>query len=287
MPLKHQYSIFNIQYSIIPAFLRRDILNEISYKLSFLLQLLGIFPVVLMFFFLSRLVGSTISGPLQPYGGSYFPFVLIGLAVQNYLTLSLSRFSGSLRESQLSGTLEAVLATPVRLPSFLIGSTAYSFVFNALRIFLYLAVGSLLFDVHFNWARLPAALGVICLTIAAFSSLGIFSAGFIMLFKRGDPINWGFNVISWLLGGGVLSGQHPPPVAAEDRHYHSDDPLLRGTAADIVDRRGIRRHMGQRINLRAVGRHWAPGKPFLLQICLKSGQDAGCAGTLLKRHISA
>jgi len=191
----------NRQSSILLAFLRRDILNEISYKLSFFLQLVGIFPVVLMFFFLSRLVGSTISVPLQPYGGNYFPFVLIGIAVQNYLTLSLSSFSGSLRESQLSGTLEAVLATPVRLPSFLMGSTAYSFVFNALRIFIYLAVGSLLFDVHFNWARLPAALGVICLTIAAFSSLGIFSASFIMLFKRGDPVNWGFNVVSWLLGG--------------------------------------------------------------------------------------
>ena len=201
MSNNRQYSIVKNQLSILLAFLRRDILNEVSYKLSFFLQLFGIFPVVLMFFFLSRLVGNTISGPLQPYGGHYFPFVLIGIAVQNYLTLSLSRFSESLRESQLSGTLEAVLATPVRLPSFLVGSTAYSFVFNSLRIFIYLAAGSLLFDVHLNWVRLPAALGVICLTIAAFSSLGIFSAGFIILFKRGDPINWGFNVISWLLGG--------------------------------------------------------------------------------------
>ena len=201
MTAHRQYSIFNIQYAILWAFLRRDLLNELSYKLSFLLQLLGIFPVVLMFFFLSRLVGSTISGPLQPYGGSYFPFVLIGIAVQNYLTLSLSKFSGNLRESQLSGTLEAVLATPVSLPSFLIGSTVYSFVFNALRIFIYLAIGALLLHADFNWSRLPAALGVISLTIAAFSSLGIFSAGFIMLFKRGDPVNWGFNVISWLLGG--------------------------------------------------------------------------------------
>lgn len=201
MTFNRQPSIINRQSSILVAFLWRDILNEISYKLSFLFQLLGIFPVVLMFFFLSRLVGSSISGPLQPYGGSYFPFVLIGIAVQNYLTLSLSMFSGNLRESQLSGTLEAVLVTPVSFPSFLMGSTAYSFVFNSLRIFIYLTVGSLLFHIHFNWTRLPVALGVIGLIIAAFSSLGIFSASFIMLFKRGDPINWGFNVISWLLGG--------------------------------------------------------------------------------------
>ncbi len=165
------------------------------------MQLLGIFPAVIMFFFLSRLVGNTISGPLSAYGGGYFPFVLIGIAVQNYLTVSLGSFSASLRESQLSGTLEAILATPVSLPSFLAGSTAYGFLLNALRIFIYLIVGALLFDAHFNWMGLPAVLGIIVLTIGAFSSLGIFSAAFVMLFKRGDPINWGFNVISWLLGG--------------------------------------------------------------------------------------
>ena len=183
------------------AFLWRDILNETSYKLSFLLQLLSIFPVVLMFFFLSRLFGNVISGPLRPYGGDYFPFVLIGIAVQNYLTLSLSSFSGSLRESQLSGTLEAIQTTPVRLHTFLLGSTAYSFVLNSLRILLYLVIGAMLFKVGFDWVQLPTVMVVMILTIAAFSSLGIFSASFIILFKKGDPINWAFNVVSWLLGG--------------------------------------------------------------------------------------
>ena len=201
MDTRPQSTISNRQSTILWAFLRRDFLNEVSYKLSFCLQLLGIFPAVLMFFFLSRLVGNTISNPLAPYGGSYFPFVLIGIAVQNYLTLALSSFSGSLRESQLSGTLEAVLATPVSLPVFLTGAALYSFVFNALRIFVYLGAGTLLFQVHFNWDRLPAALGAISLTIAAFSGLGIFGAAFIILFKRGDPVNWIFSVISWLLGG--------------------------------------------------------------------------------------
>ena len=90
--------------NLIWAFLQRDIYREISYRLSFLLQLIGIFPAVLMFHFLSRLVDSGLAGPLDGYGGAYFPFVLIGIAVQNYLTQSLSAFSSSLREAQLSGT---------------------------------------------------------------------------------------------------------------------------------------------------------------------------------------
>jgi len=183
------------------AFLRRDLLNALSYRLSFFLQLLGVFPSVLMFFFLSRLVDEGVAGPLHPYGGSYFPFVLIGIAVQNYLNTALSSFSGSLRESQLSGTLEAVLVTPVTPVAFLLGSTAYSFVCNALRVGLYLAVGVLCFHVRVHTEQVPLALFILALTVGAFSSLGIFSAGFIVLFKRGDPINWGFAVVSWLLGG--------------------------------------------------------------------------------------
>ncbi|MCP4349634.1 MAG: ABC transporter permease [Desulfobacterales bacterium] len=200
MTVNSQSSIIS-PIRIIRAFLWRDILNEVSYKLSFFLQLLSALPVVLMFFFLSRIVGNNLStGPLHPYGGNYFPFVLIGIAVQNYLTLSLSSFSGSLRESQLSGTLEAILSAPVSLPVFILGSTAYSFVLNSFRILLYLGIG-VLFGVKFQYTQLLAATGVIILTIAAFSSLGIFSASFIILFKKGDPLNWAFSVLSWLMGG--------------------------------------------------------------------------------------
>ena len=142
-----------------------------------------------------------VTGPLDAYGGKYFPFVLIGIAFQNYLSLALTNFSASIRESQLSGTLETVLAAPVSLSLFLIGSTAYSFIFNAVRILIYVGFGAFFCNFGFSLFHLPALLIIILLTIAAFSSLGIFSASFILLFKKGDPVNWLFNVASWLLGG--------------------------------------------------------------------------------------
>jgi hypothetical protein len=80
------------------AFIVRDLRREVSYRLSFFIQMLGFLPVVVMFYYLSRLVGPSISGPLGPYGGSYFPFALIGISVHNYLTLALSSFTGSLGE---------------------------------------------------------------------------------------------------------------------------------------------------------------------------------------------
>jgi ABC-2 type transport system permease protein len=183
------------------AFFLRDLLNETSYRLSFLLQVAGSLAIVLMFYFLSNMLGDAVARPLGPYGGNYFAFVLIGIAVQNYLMAALNAFSGSLRESQLSGSLEAVFAAPVSLPVFLLGSASYGFGFNAFRVPLYLGAGSLLFGVRFHWQQFPPALLVMALTIAAFLSLGLFSAAFIILFKKGDPLNWVISVASWLLGG--------------------------------------------------------------------------------------
>ena len=152
----------------IGAFLRRDIQVEMSYRLSFALQILGIFPTVLVFYYLSQFFGDGVKGALRLYGGAYYPFVLIGIAVQNYFAIALSEYSGSMREAQLSGTLEAVLATPVSIPSFLLGSALYAFVFNSFRIIIFLAVGCLVGGMIFDPGNIPAAVLTVALSIAAF-----------------------------------------------------------------------------------------------------------------------
>ncbi|MDO9579594.1 MAG: ABC transporter permease, partial [Bacteroidales bacterium] len=53
---------------------------------------------------------------------------------------------------------------------------------------------------------------ILILTIISFSSLGIMSAGFIIIFKRGDPINWLFSTVSFLLGGVYYPVSILPPA---------------------------------------------------------------------------
>jgi ABC-2 type transport system permease protein len=48
--------------------------------------------------------------------------------------------------------------------------------------------------------NLPAVLLIFVLSVAAFSSIGILSATFTLVFKRGDPFLWLFASLSWLLG---------------------------------------------------------------------------------------
>jgi ABC-2 type transport system permease protein len=181
------------------AFLRRDFLLQSSYRTAFVLNLVGVFVSVAIFYYLGRLVGSAIETKLG--GRDYFSFVLIGIAFYNYLGTALNSFSGGIRQAQLTGTLEPVLATPVKVSALLFGSSLYSFLYTSLTAVAYLAIAALFFGLDLSRADLPAAGITLGLTILAASGLGILSASFTLLWKRGDPLAFLVGTLSALLGG--------------------------------------------------------------------------------------
>ncbi len=183
------------------AFLRRDWRLQLSYRFSFLLQFFGIFFNLLVFYFLSKLVGNSAAPYLEPYGGNYFAFVLIGLAFSGYFGVGLNSFAANLREAQTTGTLEAMLMTPTRLSTVIMSSSIYDYGFVTFQVFVYLALGGLLFGVQLDKGNTPAALVVLVLTIIAMTSLGIIAASFIMVLKRGDPVTLLISSLAVLLGG--------------------------------------------------------------------------------------
>ena len=183
------------------AFLKKDLVNELSYPVSFLLQMLSIFFAVGVFYFISQLLGSSVSGLLAPYGGEYFPFVLIGIAFSSYFGVGLSSFANNLRQAQTTGTLEAMLTTPTSISAIIWASALWDYLLTTLKVVVYLAIGGLWLHVDFNHGNVIAALVILVLTLLSFSSIGIIAASFVMVLKRGDPIAWFLNTLSGLLGG--------------------------------------------------------------------------------------
>ena len=183
------------------AFTLRDFRIEKSYRLAFIMRFAGIFFSIATFFFIARLFGHSVSPYLKPYGGNYFAFVLIGIAFSGLLAVGLGSFSGSIGTSQAQGTLEAMLVTPTKLSAIILYSSLWSFLFTAINIIIYLALGALAFGANFSKANFGAAFIVMILTVLVFSGIGILSASFIMVLKRGDPINWIFGSLSGLMGG--------------------------------------------------------------------------------------
>lgn len=183
------------------AFLWRDFINEASYKFAFSLQLFGILISTITYFFLSKLLGDIGVSYLKPYGGNYFSFILIGIAFFSYLRISIDGISKSIREGQMLGTLEALLVTQTGIPTIIISSSLYSFIFASFKVAVYLLLGVFVFGLNMGNANFAGALLILFLTIISFSSFGIISASFVMVLKRGDPISSIFTSVSGILGG--------------------------------------------------------------------------------------
>ncbi|MBC7228822.1 MAG: ABC transporter permease [Actinobacteria bacterium] len=179
------------------AFLKRDFLIETSYRFNFLLSLAGMVFSVTIFYFAGRIVDpSYVSGTAD----DYFSFALVGMAMAMYLRAGLGSFAESVREEQMMGTLEAMMATPTSLTTIVLSSALWRFLLTSISVLAYLLLGAA-FGVSYAGANLPAALLLLALTVASYAALGIISAAFIIVFKRGDPINWAVSSLSILLGG--------------------------------------------------------------------------------------
>gem|GEM_PF-51005 len=187
------------------ALLKRDMLSETSYRFSFFMQIMEIFLTVTALYFLSRLVGQdTIERYLAPYGGNYFAFAIIGVAFYGYFNVGFSVFAAQLSEAQMSGTLEAMLATPAGLSTIVLGSSLWKFIMTTFRVLVILLSGALLLGGGMGAGSWPLILLIMAMTVLSASSFGIIAACFIMVVKRGDPISWIFKSASWLVGGVVF-----------------------------------------------------------------------------------
>lgn len=173
----------------------------LSYRLSFLMSIASVFLGAAMFYFLSKLIGQSASAQLADYGGNYFSFVIVGIAFQSYLRLSMDSMAGSIRNEQLLGTLEAVIATPTSLTVFAAGSALWQFVFATYRVIVYFLFGALFFGLNLSGMNVLTALVILILSITAFAGMGVISGSFILVYKQGNPVRWLYGSAATLLGG--------------------------------------------------------------------------------------
>lgn len=170
------------------AFFRRDAIIAYSYRVSFVAQLVGNLLVLGLFYYIGLAIGDRPLPAFEAYGGNFMAFLLVGIALTDCVGVSLISFAAQIREAQTTGTLEATLMSPVRLPVILVYSSLWNYFICAVRFALYLAIGGYLYGVDLAGAHLPAALLVFALTVCCFVGVGMLWAGIVMLVKRGESI---------------------------------------------------------------------------------------------------
>ena len=171
-------------------FFWRDLLIASTYRTVFVLEAVEALFGAAMFYYVARFVDSPQLERALPQAGGYFAFSLVGFIFLDYLNVSLDTFDRSLQEARDSGTLEHLLVTQTTLPVLVAGSAIYPFIATTIRIAVYIAWGVLLFHFPLRAANWPGVAAMLVATLLAFSSLGVLSASYLLLFKRGNPAKW-------------------------------------------------------------------------------------------------
>jgi ABC-2 type transport system permease protein len=179
------------------AFLKRDFLSEVSYRLSFMLRIIGMLTSLLAFYFMTKMMDPNAAGL---NGIPPFSWMLIGLAFQFYFSTALFAFSRRVRNEQMLGTLEAMLVSPTPTSIVIFSSAAFDFTYGLFRVILMLLFATLIFGVTLYTNSLAAVFLGVALTMLSSTGVGILSASFILYFKRGDPINFLISGATTFLG---------------------------------------------------------------------------------------
>jgi ABC-2 type transport system permease protein len=187
-------------YKIV-AFIKKSFLVHWSYRLAIFLGILSFFGTLLTFYFIDRLFGFQIVSHLEPYGVNYFSYALVGIAFSGLIGTSLGKVTAQLNQEQTMGTLEALLVAPTHIETLISAMITWDLIYAFIEFAVYIVAGIFLFHIDFSNINVLSVLVITLLSIISFNSLSIIAAGFIIVFKKGDPISWLINIGFELLGG--------------------------------------------------------------------------------------
>jgi ABC-2 type transport system permease protein len=165
------------------ALARRDFLLTRSYRTALVFDLGWGTVSVFLYYFISRVVGLSPGADLGA-ASSYFAFALAGILMSLIVDSASSEIATRLREEQLTGTLELLVAQPIRGATIAFGTAAFPFAYAIARVALYLVIA--IFALHLKTANADWLGVVVLLPVAglAFVALGITAAAATLVFKK-------------------------------------------------------------------------------------------------------
>lgn len=181
------------------AFLRADIVEDLSYPMSLVLGQAGVVVPIFVSFFIADLVGNS-----REVGGDYLTFATIGLAMSAALQSTLQGFGTRLQQVQDRGLFESILVEPIKWLWMPVAMNQWNMFRGFINAVLLLLIGSAL-GADIQVAGLGATVLIVLAGMAAVSSIGILSASLMVLAKRSQPVVVLYGLAASIFGGALFS----------------------------------------------------------------------------------
>jgi ABC-2 type transport system permease protein len=187
------------------TFVKRDLKIWTYFKLNFLIDIAGIFSNLAIYAIIAIVAGQAVKASLNPYGGDYVSYVILGIIFNEILSTSLSAPYWGTMDAFWSGRLEILMISPISTPLFVTGTSIGRYVRSFINVLIYLVFGFLLFGLRLGGsANYGLAILYILVAAVACTGLGLMGASLIYLIEaRGgeDPIRWIVGILVGLASG--------------------------------------------------------------------------------------
>ncbi len=171
----------------------------------------------LAFGFLSLVVYYYISRTLHPRPGvdldgapSYFDFAAGGIALAVVLQAAVIGITRRIREEQLTGTLEMLVAQPVSAAEIALGIAGFPFLFSVTRALLSLLLAAAFLGLSLGNTDFVGLIAALAMSGIAFAAIGVTLSAIVLIVKRGEVVGAAAVTAMALLGGAFF----PPSVLA-------------------------------------------------------------------------
>lgn len=141
--------------------------------------------------------------PVPEYNTDFVSFLLVGILVGNVL---MSLGSGLDRRIK-PWTIETLLMTGLRTPTFVLGAVAWTYVLAAILFVPQLLLAIYVFGAHFYVNYLSLSVAIIISSMIIFS-LSMIATGLRLVTKVTDPVTWGLTIAQQLLSGMAFPVSH-------------------------------------------------------------------------------
>lgn len=186
----------------------KDLKVAYSYKLSFFFGHLGVAGTLVIFYFVSRVVGDSeiVGSPDE-----YFQFVVVGMALAGVIETAVGASMGAARRDQVEGTLEAVASLPVGSATLGLGWLLYPMI-DALLGMVFTILIALPLGLWGITPNIPAVLASTVVSIAVFAAFGFFGAAIVLAFQQGAGVVPVFLALLALISGTLFPVEVLPPI---------------------------------------------------------------------------
>ncbi len=182
------------------ALARATLLAALTYRTRLTISLVGVVATILPIYFVAGALQPVLESALRGEGEHYFAFLIVGTGALLFLTTTLGTLPGAIGSGIVTGTWEAMLATPAPRWAILAGLSGYAMFWTAMKCLVLFSVAVAL-GARFEWSGLLPTLLVLVLTLVPYVAVALVSAAGVLAWRTRTPLAQGVLLLSVFLGG--------------------------------------------------------------------------------------